>query len=214
MLERKIAWEKWDDDIIEEEAFNKSDLEDFEEGAEGIEDQLSIFQKIPKLVTTPLGIYQLHDKMSPTKQFDCWTGHTNFDITDSVKEIIESDDGVELLVILSRYRFFVGIGKLFNFRSSRTNIESLLCGSDIVKIDKIDSITDSEFGKEIKETISIIKKSLSQYKYWAIFVFPNGEIDYISANDDKDEKYVKKLILYKKAKDLSGGFMFRADQED
>ena len=30
MLERKIAWEKWDDDIIEEEAFNKSDLEDFE----------------------------------------------------------------------------------------------------------------------------------------------------------------------------------------
>ena len=123
MLERKIAWEKWDDDIIEEEAFNKSDLEDFEEGAEGIEDQLSIFQKIPKLVTTPLGIYQLHDKMSPTKQFDCWTGHTNFDITDSVKEIIESVDGVELLVILSRYRFFVGIGRMFGFSDVRKEIE-------------------------------------------------------------------------------------------
>ena len=206
MSKKKIAWEKWDTDLIEEEILEGMDFQE-EDDEEMIDEALKLMQKIPKLISTPMGIYQLHDKMNPVKQFDCWTGYTNFDITHSIQSKIESVEGVELLAILSRYRFFLGVGKLFKFKNVRAKIEQDLYESDPESF-------DFKMNQETQETVEVIREIISQEKYWAIFVFPNGEIDYISANDDKDEKYVKTLILYKKAKDLSGGFMFRADQED
>ena len=64
--------------------------------------------------------------------FDCWMGHTNFNITESVKETLNKTEGVEALKICSRYRFFVGIGKMFDFKEVRRNIENkLLRGENI-----------------------------------------------------------------------------------
>ena len=126
MPANKIAWENWDSDVLEQEIIdNILESEDFEE--EEAEDALLFLGKIPKLVTTPTGIYQLHDKMNILNQFDCWMGHTNFDLTKSVEKIIESVEGVELLSIIGRYRFFIGIGKLFNFSDVRRSIEKKIC---------------------------------------------------------------------------------------
>ena len=114
---RKIAWEKWDDDILNEEiADNLHVNEDDEELAD---DALELMSKIPKLVSTPLGIFQLYDKMSPIRQFECWMGYTNFDITRHIEKQVEKIKGVELLFVISRYRFFVGVAKMFNFRNVR-----------------------------------------------------------------------------------------------
>ena len=58
--------------------------------------------------------------------FDCWVGHTNFNLTEDVKCALNTIDGVEVLKICSRYRFFVGIGKMFDFSEVRKRIEKEL----------------------------------------------------------------------------------------
>jgi len=58
--------------------------------------------------------------------FDCWIGHSNFDITESIKNKLEKTSGVEVLKIQSRYRFFIGVGRMFEFQDVRKNIEKTL----------------------------------------------------------------------------------------
>ncbi len=58
--------------------------------------------------------------------FDCWIGHTNFDITTDVCRKLDKVNGVEALKVYSRYRFFVGVGKMFDFKLVRNEIEKQL----------------------------------------------------------------------------------------
>ena len=156
-------------------------------------------EKIPKLITTPMGMYQLHDKMSILNQFDCWMGYTNFDITTAVQSEIEKAEGVELLTIAGRYRFFLGVGKLFEFPQVRQDIEDKLCGARFVIDD------------DMQETVDTVRDVLSQDKYWAIFVQPTGEILYASTNDEDDEKYFHTLMSYEKQKKKLGGRIFQSE---
>ena len=207
MRAKKIAWEKWDDDLVEEEL-----VDDFYEISDEKEDDdvnlaieaLEFMSRIPKLVTTPAGMAQLHDKMSVLNQFECWMGHTNFDITKGVQRTLEKTEGVELLVVTSRYRFFMGIGKLFDFRSVRKTIEDDLCDSKI-KYD-LDNLEVDEY---TQETVELIKETICMDKYWAIFVRPSGEVKYASTNQEDDEKYLRKLLKYEEDKEVSGGLIFQ-----
>lgn len=69
---------------------------------------------------------QLIQDISLLSNFDCWIGHTNFDITKDVKNILDAANGVEALKIYSRYRFFIGVGKMFDFKNVRKEIETKL----------------------------------------------------------------------------------------
>ena len=136
--------------------------------------------------------------------FDCWVGHTNFDITPSVRDALEEIAGVEVLVILTRYRFFIGIGRMFSFRDVRVTIEKeVLSDGYTYEEEKIDS-TDS------LELVEEIKKSLMDSNHWAIFVFPNGEVDYISADSLEDKAYKETLTLYRHAETITGGFIIKS----
>ena len=207
MSDKKIAWEKWDDDLVEEEI-----VDDFYEINEEKEDEdiqiaieaLEFMSRIPKLVTTPAGMAQLHDKMSVLNQFECWMGHTNFDITKNVQRTLEKTQGVELLVVTSRYRFFLGIGKLFDFRSVRKAIEDDLCDSKIKY-----GLDNLEVDEYTQETVELIKETICMDKYWTIFVRPSGEVKYASTNKEDDEGYLTKLIRYEKDKEVSGGLIFQ-----
>jgi len=196
MLDKKIAWERWDEDVIQQEIVEEF-YDDEESDEEVLEDALNFLEKIPSLVTTPMGMFQLHDKMSILNQFDCWMGYTNFDITNSVKDTLEKVEGVELLNIMTRYRFFLGVGKMFNFSEVRRAIESLLC--------------ESEIDEYSKESVSIIRDNISSDKYWAIFVTKSGEILYASTNEESDEDYLKKLKHYQKRKHKNGGLLLQND---
>ncbi len=66
-----------------------------------------------------------HEIMLATT-YDCWLGHTNFNITRSVKKQLNEVEGVEVLKICSRYRFFIGVGRMFDFTDVRNNIEQTL----------------------------------------------------------------------------------------
>ena len=69
---------------------------------------------------------RLMENISLATNFDCWMGHTNFNITEEVKNQLCDTEGVEILKICSRYRFFVGIGRMFDFTEVRDNIEKTL----------------------------------------------------------------------------------------
>ncbi len=58
--------------------------------------------------------------------YDCWIGHTNFNITPEIKDNLDDIDGVEVLKICTRYRFFLGIGRMFKFSDVRKDIEDQL----------------------------------------------------------------------------------------
>ena len=66
-------------------------------------------QNIP-VVITPFGIMPAEMDAN----FRIWIGHTNFNVTDDILQKINKTEGVEALKPLTRYKFAVGIGKLFD----------------------------------------------------------------------------------------------------
>ena len=66
--------------------------------------------------------------------------------------------------------------------------------------------------KKIQKEINTIKKSISKNEHWAIFVFPNGEIDYVSSNEKNDDKFLERLILYNEARVASGGLVIHSEE--
>ena len=66
----------------------------------------------------------LIEDLSLAINYDCWVGHTNFDITETIKSKLSQIEGIEALKIVSRYRFFVGVGRMFNFSDVRKSLEN------------------------------------------------------------------------------------------
>jgi hypothetical protein len=213
---RKIAWEKWEakEPEVLEETYTQEPVD------EAIDEALShgniLFQGSDfgmnpfNMISTPIGFFHNEDVNRPDKQFDCWLGYTNFEITNQIKSEIERTEGIELLSILSRYRFFVGIGKLFTFNGwdgIRIKIESTITQTSE------EEEQDSRICEETYEIIETIKTQVQTDKYWAIFVFPNGEYDYVSSNN-MDENFIKKLSTFKLARDFSGGVIVSSEEQN
>lgn len=66
---------------------------------------------------------QLIEDMAMLSNYDCWIGHCNFDITNEIKDLLDQTPGVEVLKIISRYRFFIGVGQMFKFSDVRKYID-------------------------------------------------------------------------------------------
>jgi hypothetical protein len=131
----QIGWQKYEDTIesqlnnpLLEMIINKSmgpeiPLEDLDEKElEQLESMPTQFE--PNFMVSIDN--QLMEKVSMAQSLDCWLGHTNFNITEKIRDKIEKSEGVEALKICSRYRFFLGVGKMFEFTDVRNNIENLL----------------------------------------------------------------------------------------
>ena len=161
--------------------------------------------EIPRLVQTPLGIFHYEDKLKPSEKFDCWIGYTNFDITQNVSDLIEYVDGVEALEVMSRYTFFLGVGKMFNFRDVRLGIEILILEPEYPK-DTL-TILDSD---EIIRSVELIKEQLSSEKHWAIFVSNEGDIDYAKTDNKNDEQFLKTLLVFEETKQSIGCFILKS----
>ena len=143
MLKRKIGWQKYEDviegqmnspviDMISKSIANSKDLEPFlnspdmsptYEEEEENQEELShkVIVSVPDEVTNEIHLMA---------NFDCWMGHVNFNLTDKIKKQLSQQDGVEILKVCSRYRFFVGVGRMFNFRDVRQGIEKTRVGKD------------------------------------------------------------------------------------
>ena len=138
MYKNKIGWQKYEDLLeqqinsplidmvaqailkpmsanVEAEYLNEYEVEQEEEYQQHESTEMgSVFAGMPE---------DLSNEIQMISNFDCWLGHTNFNITKSVKERLENVRGVEVLKICSRYRFFIGIGRMFDFSEVRKEIE-------------------------------------------------------------------------------------------
>jgi len=144
----KIGWQKYEDvlesqinsPIIDQlyqsmikrsnEYTNLDDLN--EEELEQLEEMLSAqLDNPPQEETMMLNIDEnLAGEISLATNFNCWVAHTNFNLTERLKNELDSIEGVELLKIFSRYRFLVGVGKMFDFTEVRREIEKLIKKED------------------------------------------------------------------------------------
>lgn len=138
----KIGWQKYEDLIekqisspvlsnllanimqnrmIESEEDEEEDIDD--EIASSVMEDNFINQQLP--LVFPMSQKLLED-INIISTFDCWVGHTNFDITPRIKDKLDKIPGIEVLKICSRYRFFIGIGNMFDFSEVRKIIEKEL----------------------------------------------------------------------------------------
>lgn len=126
-MEHKIVWQKWmdpfgsDDDealLPEDNEPHFLDDEGSVEPDQKYEDKMEHKSKefkthAVRVMATPMGIIPITENTASGKIFNFWIGHTNFNITKKVAQIIEDTPGVETLDVFTRYRFRIAIGKVF-----------------------------------------------------------------------------------------------------
>ncbi len=132
-MSKKIGWQKYEEMIKSQMSSpfasllltNNLNMIDFSEDQEDLDEiDLEMLQDSEQdLLVVPVP-ENFSEQLSLLTNYECWVGHTNFDITESIKSAVEKTDGVEILKICSRYRFFIGVGKMFNFSEVRKEIES------------------------------------------------------------------------------------------
>ncbi len=134
----KIAWQKYEDlieqqmsspllDILSSKISNIASEEYEEESGE--EEVEYVYEDAgptaAQNIMLPISEKLLED-MTMLSNFDCWMAYTNFDITKDMKSILNAIEGIEVMRVCSRYRFFIGVGKMFKFTEVRSDIEITL----------------------------------------------------------------------------------------
>lgn len=179
----KITWQKWEDPLKTLISKKVSLLDDDDDD----DDSGNIRFKnnnIGPVIVGSLGVIPISEDDLISNKRSFWEAHTNFDITFKTVKLIESTPGVEILRLLTRYTFIISAGKMFTDDEVKTAVEAALgvnsravsCGIDRVSIMK--------------------KQAAKKFKNWAIFVMPNGRIEYDGAELRKD--VFDKINQYKK----------------
>ena len=210
MATRKtIAWESWNAKLEDLQVGQTEETTEQEMSYTEIENAASadivypdLFGGQPKIIHTPLGPYPEDSLLKPSDRWDCWIGHTNFDITTDMAEKLETEvSGIEALKVIGRYSFFIGIANLFDITEVRKNVETLLC--DYTEQEVLDS-------KEVRITVDLVKEQLESKKYWSLFVSPAGEGEYV-VSDEMDKVYLDGLNSLLEMKSLIGGIILRGN---
>lgn len=214
--ERKIAWEKFTPlhetnqiNHIQEDEIAEDDREDIDDGDDepeqnvmgrflNLEDML-----VSDKVRTPFGWYHVDDDFSPYNMFECWIGHTNFKLTRKDFNILNDEiNGIGCLKIISPYRFFIGIEKMFSFAAVRIQIQKDLCKNLNMEENFIDGNADVD--NIINMAISKINDaffSIKDSERWAVFVGNDGDVITIKNSEyESDFEYQKQLTDLKSLK--------------
>jgi hypothetical protein len=210
MTSKKIAWEKHYYEFnnlsngLDNSNENEVDeLPEFDSGfGEFGNEQMYMKMFAPEepkpVMNTPFGTLEVHNDMNPYKQYQFWMAHTNFTIDDDIRNTIKETEGVEVLRIISRYRFLIAIGRLFDLVEVRRDIENQVCGQKIKDIAVV--LCD---GKTIKDVVG----EISHNKYYAAYFFPNGQYDSISSDTITPDFEERKQLMLKAQKESNGVFI-------
>ena len=142
-IQRKIGWQKYEDMIQTQldspflDMISQKYAEMSMQGLESMTDeQLEEWLETNEEPSdiTPQMMVPIDDKMMENinlaNNFDCWMGHTNFNITEGIKDQLNETDGIEVLRVCSRSRFFIGVGRMFDFKEVRQKIEDILISGE------------------------------------------------------------------------------------
>jgi hypothetical protein len=170
-MDRKIVWEKWYDPLQSAIDDYKSLLEDsFQEHFHmgHMPDEMLLDRPFPirgPVVVTNMGMVPIHEDNTPAKIFNFWIGHTNFDIDEQVSKKICETPGVEVFNVWTRYRFRLGIGKVFQDREVMADIDRML--------------TNRRFGINQQRLINMVADSLKKrHRQFYLTKDDKGNIQY------------------------------------
>jgi hypothetical protein len=173
---RKIKWLKWEDPLTPK---TNNDIKNFEEQEQKDSfDQENDFIKHVRVISTPQGVIPLAEHGLSSNLYKLWVGHTNFDITDKIVSAIEKIKGVEILKVWTRYRFWIGIGNMFDVEKVQIEIENKLC--------------HKSFPAKNLVVKSLLKAVKNKDVSWAICSNNKGVLETITGKNDLD---VKKEVL-------------------
>ncbi len=171
-MSKRIKWEKWADPFRDDEPKDIKNADDEERTYKDSYEEAEQSQRRTRysgpVLVGPMGIIPITENNSPSKVYNFWMLHSNFNLSEPVVNQLKQCPGVETLDVFTRYRARIGIGKVFNEEKVKKRINKALCEEhkkeDLPipqKLDKLD----------------ILKKQLTkQYKFWAVAVQKNGEI--------------------------------------
>ncbi len=148
-----IIWTKWynpfSNDEIKEILRKLKKQHQQEEGEEDEKEELELPTPVKVAFHPVLGLLPITDYAEPDKIFNFWLGHTNFTITSDLVDLIQKVEGVEILDILTRYRFRIGIGQAFKDSNVLIRISAALT-SRKGKFDNLRTIIE-EAKKKVEE---------------------------------------------------------------
>ena len=189
-----ISWEKLNLEEDVDDLFDDED-DDFEEEQPTTQMfQIMGQQAYPTLV----GPIYPNSKHNIYDYYNLWLMDTDFKITEKVAITISDTLGVEVCHPLSPYKCIIGFGKLFDTTSVKTHIEYALTGKHYNYL-KIKSIIDDDLRAKCMEKYN----ELIKFNNWAMYVFPNGEIE--SVFSDNVNEIVNKMKDLEKCQELSKG---------
>lgn len=208
----KIKFSRWEDPFgSNRDSFGISD-EDFEDMSYDDDGSNHMNnERVPvKIVCTHNGMMPIAEHSMAGDIFHFWNINTNFDLTESIIQIIEESEGVETIFPLTRYKMRIGIPRsgLFDEQDVQNRIERNVrkhfeCSDEILFISQALG-TNPDVVSNIQSKIRNLRKS---YSYWAILVMPNAEIETLKSNIINDSFY-QKLNNMKNVENLVGGKVF------
>lgn len=193
----KIVWEHWESFTADDDATIESLLED----SDMLDDNpmSAIISGLdmggPSTIDTPLGRYHPEDNMLPSRMFDCWIMHANFDITPECVQIIADIPGVEVASVMTRYRVFIGVGQLFEGSKVKQDIQNALLDT-----------------QEIELGVSNLEEA-QEHRHWAGIVTENGE-QYIYTDRDDDEEFIEMSTAIRLIAETNGYKFVSSDEND
>lgn len=142
----------------------------------------------PSIIVTPFGPVNEDDIMNPVFDTEFFLGHTNFNLSKDILEGITKVDGVEFLKVMSRYRFIVGIGVMFNSKEVLDGVEkSIGIETELIEVSKVKNTElSTEAASSLECIINEIYDLVPMDKKWLAYVFPNGEHIVKVLKDDKE----------------------------
>lgn len=216
-MKKKICWEKFQDPLgINEDNLELPGYLDDEEveAIDELKEEGAFSKKMLSVMNTPFGVMTVGDHSLVSKRFDLWWMYSNFNMTKEIVEIIEGVSGVEFIdpYSVTRYRIKIGfpISGLFDTAKVKNDIRLAIEKLDSEVDEDFDALLEEIFSEEVVQEVAKIRESVRDSKQWAIYILPNGNVNYIKS-DDSSEEYMDDLLMYRMGQEMVGGILLTSD---
>jgi hypothetical protein len=225
---KKIVWEKWIDPlnsnltdidpsvkdgiVFNEQPINKIVQQSIGSDVEGDEEVIFSLKPNNNVIMTPYGMLSLTEHNLACNQFDFWVMHTNFNTSSQVINQLNSIDGVESVIPLTRYRTIIGFPKsgLFNVSKVCKNIETKIQDS-FLDNQNINLLIMNNFSPDtILKIINLRKKLDVTHDYWLIYTMLDGQI--FSYSIDNEITYQQEVDKYIQIQHFIGGVLTTCEE--
>lgn len=170
IMKRLLKWRRWKDPFRPHlEKYEQEQKEHLEDGSWDSDKYKDMEHKdLGPCIVTPGGVIPIRESNLPSKLYNMWVAHTNFDIEDTIQRKVSRIPGVIGFNPLDRYSFRIAIGRMFHGRSVRNAIKNLLC-------DKPPQPTEN---KEVTTTNldRMIRLAKESFIFWAIIKDEKGKL--------------------------------------